>query len=217
VNSCAHYYDAPNVNGLDINAVALKQAKAVGRLVPGGERALLHEANVFEFAPGQRFTVVNSLGVLHHTSDCHAAIRRVIQWIQPGGYLHLGLYHSFGRKPFLDHFREMRDRGASDGRLFEEFKRLNPQISDLTHLQSWFRDQVQHPHETQHTYEEIETLLREEGCVIEATSLNKFKRLPALSELQRLERNCERDSKRALYRDGRYYPGFFVVWARRTS
>jgi hypothetical protein len=92
---------------------------------------------------------------------------------------------------------------------------LNPDISDETHLRSWFRDQVLHPHETQHTYEEISDVLREEGCVIEATSFNRFKRLPSLAKVTQLERRCERTSLDALCKKGRYYPGFFVVWARR--
>jgi 2-polyprenyl-3-methyl-5-hydroxy-6-metoxy-1,4-benzoquinol methylase len=86
------------------------------------------EANLFDFQPEQPFTVVNSLGVLHHTPDCHAAIRQVLKWVAPGGYLHLGLYHLYGRKPFLDHFAGLRAGGASEAELYYEFKKLNPNI-----------------------------------------------------------------------------------------
>jgi hypothetical protein len=129
----------------------------------------------------------------------------------------LGLYHHYGRKPFLDHFTKLRDGGAPEDVLFAEFRRLNPNITDETHLLSWFRDQVLHPHETQHTYEEIEEFLRSEGFTVEATSINDFKRLPPRSDVINMERAMEPISKRALHAKGRYFPGFFVVWARRTA
>ena len=112
VNSCAHYYGA-TATGVDLNPVALRQARSVARLMPGCEHVEFVEANIFEFQPPTGFDIVNSLGVLHHTPDCHAAVRRVVDWIEPGGYLHLGLYHEFGRRAFLDHFRERIDRGWS--------------------------------------------------------------------------------------------------------
>jgi predicted NodU family carbamoyl transferase/2-polyprenyl-3-methyl-5-hydroxy-6-metoxy-1,4-benzoquinol methylase len=214
-NSCAHFYDA-SVTALDLNPVALRQAKSVARLIPQAGTAEFVESNVFEFEPRQRYALVNSLGVLHHTPDCHGAIRRVIDWIEPGGYLHLGLYHRYGRKPFLEHFKQLIDQGHTEEALYAEFKRLNWHISDETHLRSWFRDQVIHPHESQHTYEEIEALLRNEGCVVKAVSFNRFKRLPPVEQIIELERRCEQASLDALHKKHCYYPGFFVVWAQRT-
>jgi carbamoyltransferase len=216
VNSCRHFYDT-TVLGVDMNPVVLKQARSVARLMPESDGVAFVEADVFEFEPDEPFDVVNSLGVLHHTPDCHQAIRRVLEWIAPGGYLHLGLYHHYGRKPFLDHFASLQANGAADSRLYDEFKRLNPNISDETHLLSWFRDQVLHPHETQHTYEEIQALLRSEGFRVEATSINHFKPMPSLDRLIELERRQEQASKDALYKKGQYAPGFFVVWARREQ
>ena len=216
VNSCSHFYEATAM-GMDLNSSVLHQARSVARLMIGCEEAKFIAANVFEFDPGRRFDVVNSLGVLHHTPDCHAAIRRVLRWVAPGGYLHLGLYHLYGRKPFLDHFAELQSEGASEAQLYDEFKRLNAEISDETHMLSWFRDQVLHPHETQHTYEEIAELLQSEDFVVESTSINRFKRLPKLERLIEMERRFEQASRVALYRKRRYYPGFFVVWARREA
>jgi carbamoyltransferase len=214
VNSCAHFYGA-SVIGLDLNPRVLKQARSVARLMRGCEKTEFFEADLFDFEPEQPFDVVNSLGVLHHTPDCHAAIRRVLGWVAPEGYLHLGLYHLHGRKPFLDHFAKLRAEGASKEQLCAEFSRLNPDITDTTHMMSWFRDQVLHPHETQHTYEEIQRLLASEGFVVEAASINGFRRLPTLERAITLERRFEAASEVAL-RKGRYYPGFFVVWARRA-
>ena len=214
VNSSAYFYDA-RVRGIDLNKLVLKQARSVARLM-GCREADFFDANVFDYDPGATFDVVNSLGVLHHTPDCHAAIRRVLNWVGPGGHLHLGLYHSYGRRPFLEHFRNMQEAGASESELLAEFAALNPEITDETHMISWFRDQVLHPHETQHSYEEIHTLLEDEGFLVEATSINGFKPMPSLTKLIELEKRLERTSKVALARRRRYFPGFFVVWARRA-
>ena len=94
VNSCAHYYGAASQAGIDLNPVALRQARSVARLMEGCENVEFIEANVFEFEPDVPLSeLVNSLGVLHHTPDCHGAVRRVVEWIEPGGWLQLGLYH----------------------------------------------------------------------------------------------------------------------------
>ena len=214
VNSCAHFYDA-TVCGIDLNPRVLKQARSVARLMRGCESVEFIEANVFEFQPDHSFDVVNSLGVLHHTPDCHAAIRRVLDWVAPNGYLHLGLYHLPGRTPFLEHFAKLRADGASEDQLYEEFAQLNPSITDDTHMLSWFRDQVLHPHESQHTFEEIQRLLKQHDFIVERTSINNFKPLPSLEKIVELESRFVAASKAALYRKRRYYPGFFVVWARR--
>jgi SAM-dependent methyltransferase len=214
VNSCAHFYGA-SVIGIDLNPRVLRQARSVARLMRGCEEVQFLEGNIFEYQPDQQFDVVNSLGVLHHMPDCHAAIRRVLGWVAPGGYLHLGLYHLYGRTPFLDHFAKLRADGASEGQLYEEFRQLNPSITDEAHMLSWFRDQVLHPHESQHTFEEIQPLLASEGFIVEATSINRFKPIPSFETIVKLEHGFTAASKDALYRRRRYYPGFFVVWARR--
>ena len=214
VNSCAHFYGA-SVVGVDLNPQVLRQARSVARLMDGCEENKFIAVDLFEYEPDRPFDVVNSLGVLHHTPDCHAAVRRVLGWVAPGGYVHLGLYHLYGRKPFLDHFKKLQADGASEEQLYQEFTQLNANITDETHMLSWFRDQVLHPHETQHTYEEIRRLLAAEGFVVEATSINNFKGLPSLENAIQLERRLAETSKVALYRKCRYYPGFFVVWARR--
>ena len=176
VNSSTFFYDA-RARGIDLNKLVLKQARSVARLM-GSREADFYDASVFDYKPGTTFDVVNSLGVLHHTPDCHGAIRRVLDWVAPDGFLHLGLYHSYGRRPFLQHFDKLREAGASEQELYEEFAALNPEITDATHMLSWFRDQVLHPHETQHSYEEIEALLNEEGFVVERTSINGFTPMP---------------------------------------
>ena len=58
-------------------------------------------------------------------------------------------------------------------------------------------------------------MLESQGCVVEATSINEFRRLPPLERLLEMEQKLEETSRTTLYQKGRYYPGFFVVWAKR--
>jgi len=214
-NSIATHYNL-NVVGVDINPVVLKQARAVSRMLPNIERTSFKQANIFEFDPHASFDVVNSLGVLHHTYDCHAAIRRCLSWVKEGGYVHLGLYHHYGRKPFLDYFKKLQNDGASGSNLYEAFAKLNPDITDPTHMMSWFRDQVLHPHETQHTYEEIYPILESCGFEIKKTNINHFKDIRHHNLIINLEKKMEQISVDALERRKRYYPGFFTIWAEKT-
>jgi len=216
VNSCAHYYQH-SVVGIEVNPVALQQARSVARLFPDPSKTQWRETDLFKYRPDRTFEVVNSLGVLHHTPDCQAAIEKCLEWVKEGGYLHLGLYHSYGRKPFLEHFAKLRRSGASVSALYEEFTRLNPNITDKTHMMSWFRDQVLHPHETQHTYEEIAPLLESKGFKIEATSINHFKSISGLDTMRKLEKGLEDYARRQLVKKNRYFPGFFILWARKKN
>jgi len=212
VNSCAHFYER-RVTGFDFNRVAVDQARGVARLMKRADRIDVFVGDVFEVELDARFDVVNSIGVLHHTADCHKAIRRALRWLRPGGHLHLGLYHDRGRRPFLDHFRAMQERGASVEELFEAFERLEFPAEDRVHLYSWFRDQVLHPHETQHGFAEIAGLLEEEGLRVLSSSLSGFKPVPAADEMTRLERDFGKLGERRLA-EGRYFPGFFTLLAQ---
>ena len=215
VNSCSVYYPKNRYTGLEINPKAVKQAESVSRVL-GSSNADFVRADLFDYAPGRKFKVVNSLGVLHHTYDCHRAIRQCVDWIEEGGYLHLGLYHLYGRRPFLRHFRSMQEKGANEETLFAEFKNMNPDMDDPTHLRSWFRDQVMHPHETQHTFEEIHALLDSLGLKTLSTSINRFGKIGSVEELVRMEKSYEAYSVRMLLKK-RYFPGFFTVWARKDK
>ncbi len=214
-NSCAHYYKH-KVTGLDFNPVAVEQAKSVAILMNDPERIQFQVGDIFEINFEERFDVINSLGVLHHTKDCHEAIRKSLRFLKPGGYFHVGLYHDYSRRPFLDYFKEMQSRDASVEEMFQEFSLLEFPTRDETHLYSWFRDQVLHPNETQHTFEEISELLESEGLIVESTSINGFKPVTSRSAVIAAEKL---HTKRAIakLKAKKYIPGFFTVLARLPS
>src|SRR5438045_1086266 len=73
-NSLAYHHDAV-VTGLDFNPVAVERARAVAGAMKLSTTFAV--GDLFQFQPHAPFDLVVSLGVLHHTDNCVAAVRRV--------------------------------------------------------------------------------------------------------------------------------------------
>jgi 2-polyprenyl-3-methyl-5-hydroxy-6-metoxy-1,4-benzoquinol methylase len=203
------------VTGVDFNPTAIAFAQEVARNL--GVDTTFAVANLFTYSPDKRYDVIVSIGALHHTGDCHGVIRRIAaDLLAPGGHFFIGLYHHHGRAPFLAHFETMREQGADEAALFNAYRRLHPNINDETHLQSWFRDQVLHPHETQHTLAEMLPVLHDAGLELTATSLNSFEPIDDLPALLASEVEQRAVATRRL-KEGRYFPGFFLLLAKSRA
>lgn len=213
-NCMAHYHGA-DVTGIDFNATVIEYAQHISDAMGLTSRFLT--SDLFLYSPDTLYDAVVSLGVLHHTGDHEKAIRKICQeCVKPGGHFLLGLYHWYGRRPFLQHFERLRLNGASDDDLFAEYRRLHSNLTDETHLRSWFRDQVLHPHETQHTLLEISQVLASVDMQIVSTSINRFDDIEDMQELFEREKQLEAVSRERLA-SGTYFPGFFIVLARRAE
>jgi len=202
------------VTSIDFNQVAIDTAqKAADSL---GLNVKYEVADLFKFEPKEKFDICISLGVLHHTNNCIAAIQRCVEnYVKPGGYFYVGLYHLYGRRPFLQHFEKLAASGASEGDLLKEYSRLSNVKTDDTHLYSWFRDQVLHPHETQHTLKEITEVCANLGAKLVSTSINQFKNFKSESELFEQELAYEAVSHQRIS-EGKYFPGFFTALYRKN-
>lgn len=215
--SAAYWHRCAAV-GLDFNPIAIARAKEVARVL--GVDVAFEVGDLFSFIPRERFSLVTSLGVLHHTDDCLGALAHIANSIVAAdGRMFIGLYHAFGRRPFLSHFAKLRSAGASMDDLYAEFARLRGGTAaqqEETFLRSWFRDQVLHPHETQHTLAEVLPVLDSLGFELESTSINRFAALPDRSKLMAEEKALEERAQAALA-EGSYFPGFFVFMARRRA
>lgn len=217
VNSAAYHHGCP-AHGIDFNPIAIERARDVARAL--GVHVQFEVADLFECRPARRFSLVTSIGVLHHTDDCLGGLAHIAASIvDTDGRMFIGLYHAFARRPFLSHFARLKSQGADVEELYAEFCRLRgggdpPQ--DETYARSWFRDQVLHPHETQHTLKEILPLLDDLGFELESTSINRFGPMVERSRLFAEEELLEEAARTAL-EQGRYLPGFFVFMARRRS
>ena len=212
-NSISHHCGC-SVTGIDINSVAVERARQVAQAL--GLSTEFQVADLFVYAPRERFDLVVSLGVLHHTNDCPAAVRRVCEFVKPGGHVFIGLYHKYGRQPFLNHFREMRKQGASEEVMRARYKELHSGLHDDTLLQSWFRDQVLHPHETQHTLKEMAPIIMDASMKLVSTSINRFAPMGSLERLYIEERKQRAIAEQRL-KQNQYFAGFFVFLASKTG
>jgi len=111
--------------------------------------------------PEGTFDIVISNGVLHHTSDPELGFRTLVPLAKRGGYVIIGLYNKYGRlttdlRRFL--FRLSGDRFLGlDPRLRKEKK------IGAVRRRTWFRDQYKNPHESKHTFGEVQRWFRESG------------------------------------------------------
>jgi 2-polyprenyl-3-methyl-5-hydroxy-6-metoxy-1,4-benzoquinol methylase len=145
-HSLAYHHDTV-VTGIDLNPVAIQRARAVAAAL--NLSTTFTACDLFLYEPPERFGLVISLGGLHHTKNCMAALRRVCaRFVQPGGHVMIGLDHAYGRKPLLDHFQAMKDRGATEAEMLDRYRQLHSQIKDEAMLVSWFRDTP--PRDTAH-------------------------------------------------------------------
>jgi len=213
-NSIAHHYKC-DVTAIDFNEKALQHAKKTAAAL--GINTHYITADLFSFQPAHPAPdLVISIGVLHHTYDCAKAIRLICQkHIKRNGFFFLGLYHRYGRKPFLNYFNSAQKNGASEEKLFSMYKEIHKEITDELLLRSWFRDQVLHPHETQHTLLEVAQIAKEESLEIISTSINHFKKSNNLEDLFEIEKSYEELSKQRL-KERKYFPGFFLCLLKKN-
>ncbi len=212
-NSISYLYKAP-VTGIDFNPTAIETAQSVARILKLDTNFLVRD--LFAYEPDSPFDTVVSFGVLHHTNNCEFGIRQCSEvFVKPGGHVVIGLYHKYGRQPFLDYFEEMKRSGVSEEEMFQKYCLLHSSMKDKTQLYSWFRDQVLNPHETQHTLKEVLPILKSSGMELIATSINRFQAIPSIEFLLEEEKKYKDIALQKL-KENRYFPGFFVFAARKS-
>jgi len=111
------------------------------------------QMNLFRpsFSPGS-FDVVLCNGVLLTTLDPEAGFASIARLVKPGGHIVIGLYNRYGR--FFTNvrrviFRITGGRGQWLDPYLRSFK-LDPEKR-----RAWYRDQYEHPHETQHSFGDV--------------------------------------------------------------
>tara|TARA_B100001540_G_C15776741_1_gene629030 strand:- start:3 stop:854 length:852 start_codon:yes stop_codon:yes gene_type:complete len=216
VNSISYFQKNINVTGVDFNPVALTFAKKIKEKLKLNSNFI--EKDLFTINFKKQFFLISSLGVLHHTNNCHEAIKVLLQ--QESKYVLIGLYHKYGRKAFLDHFQNLKENFLKtkkknfEQELFEEYKKLDKRSQNETHLKSWFKDQVLHPYETQHTFEELISIFDENKYKIYSTSLNRFSNFKSYNEIINVEKDWYQYGKDQLIKN-HYFPGFFIILAKK--
>ncbi len=212
-STIAHRYSIP-VTGVDFAAPAIRRSHERAKALGVGGLTRFELADLFTYRAGGQFDLVVTEGVLHHTYSAREAFARVREFVAPGKYLHLGLYHRYGRAPFRDHLRQILERAGEEA-AFREYSALDSmRRGDAVQLRSWFRDQVLHPHESSHTLREVTEWLSDANCELVTTSLNGFREFERLDGLFALEERCGEFAREATHVTRRYYPGFFTVLAQ---
>jgi ubiquinone/menaquinone biosynthesis C-methylase UbiE len=210
----AHYYGC-EVTAIDFNSKAIERAIAVRDRL--GLDIDFSVQDLFTYQPESQFDLVISSGVLHCTHDCMGALRRLCRvFVREGGYLYIGLYHSYGRKAFSEFVENMKRSGLSEDAMFDKYAAIQTRRQDPLVLMSWFRDQVLHPHESHHTLKEVCTNMQKEKCDLVSTSITGFSAADDLSQLFELEKSYEELGRQKL-RQNEYYSGFFRVLARKQG
>jgi len=213
-NAMAYHHGA-KVRAIDFNPVVIDRAREVSALVSSNVDFYVGDLFLYEPNPSADLTI--SVGVLHHTNDCLGAIKRVFKtYTASGGHSFIGLYHKHGRKPFLDHFADLKSRGFSEDDMLARYEELDSRHTDKTNLRSWFRDQVLHPHETQHTLAEMLPIFEECNVELISTSINRFQRIESVDDLLEQEIGLEKTGAEWLAKN-MYFPGFFVFLVKRKT
>lgn len=209
VNSLSyHHNDKLRVVGIDYNSLVIDYAKKIkAKLNLNSE---FYVSDLFSINEKKKYDLVISLGVLHHTNNCHEAINKLLKLTKDNSHLFIGLYHKYSREPFLKHFQKMKN--LTEEEKFKEYKKLH-KIKDEKKLYSWFRDQVLHPHETQHTFEEIHNFFSNTKFKIISTSINNFEQIKNYEEIFEKEKKLKDYSEKKLANQ-EYFPGFFIVCAK---
>ncbi len=101
----------------------------------------------------ESFDVVISNGVLHHTGDPYGGFRSILRCLKPGGFVIIGLYNTFGR--LTTDFRRLVFRLSGDRLQFLD-PRLRRHLRDPQRRAAWFKDQYKHPHESKHSFGEVQ-------------------------------------------------------------
>jgi len=215
INGLAYHNNAFGL-GVDFNKKAVKISNKVSNKLNLNTRFI--EEDIFSFAKKSetRFKTIISFGALHHTEDCHEAIKLIVEnLLEKDGVLILGLYHSYERKPFLDYFNHLKQTGLSNKKLFNYYKKLKHKnfiTKDKSLIKSIFNDQVLHPHETQHSFVEIKELLENLDCTVIKTSINNYKDIVGDEDWNSIEniilKNAQVDIDNFIFN-----PGLFTIKA----
>lgn len=214
-NSIAYHYEV-KVKAIDMSEKAVERAKTVTERLNLSELIEYSVADLFSYEDKEKYDLVSSLGVLHHTHDCKEAFLYISKFVKPSKYIYIGLYHLYGRKVFLEFLRNHYDKYGGDS-AYRLFMELNPQITDLTYGKSWFRDQVMNPHETLHTLQEVIEWFKIAGFKLLNTSINKFKPFNNIEDLISLEKTFSDVSYQRNVIEKSFYPGFFTVLGKKIE
>ena len=208
------------VVGTDLCLNSLKMATAFKKK-NDLDRAHFLQMNLFRpaFKPGS-FDLVISNGVLHHTSDPFLGFKSIATLVRPGGYILIGLYHTYGR--LATDIRRFVFNATNDSMLFLDRHASDNNVS-AQKRRAWFMDQYKNPHESKHTVGEVIRWLESIGfefvhAIPKTVPFTELREDEKLFKPERLGSTFERlmvnlGQMITGHREG----GFFITIARRPK
>ena len=216
VNGLAYHHKIKGL-GIDINPNAISMGKNVSNKLKLSSK--FENIDLFNFKTNLKFDMITSYGVLHHTKDCHEAVKYISKFLKNDGVLMLGLYNKKARGPFLDYFNKLKNQGFSENYIkgiYSEFSYNNLYKGDSSMLESIFYDQVYSPYETQHSFIEIRDLLQSIGYTVVLTSINDYRHIDNTEDWESLENSLYISAKENISSKSLDF-GFFTIIAKKSS
>lgn len=205
-NSLAYWYDIA-VTAVDFNQIAIAEAQKTAELL--NVNVKFECADLFKYQCEPKDIVISN-GVLHHTGNVGGGIEKCIELTKKNGKVFIGLYHKYGRAPFLDYFKQLKEQNDDEDFLLSKYMELDKRHKDKVQAKSWFLDQVLHPYETQHTLKEVVDIFINKNVKLLGTSINQYRKFNDIEELYQEEYKLY--DKGMEYLDKKeYFPGFFYV------
>ena len=101
------------------------------------------------------FDFVWCSGVLHHTKDPFLGFKIIQKSLKPNGYILIGLYNKYGR--FRTFVRQILYKifGRNLIMFMDPYLRSLNKKTSQRKINSWIRDQYEHPVEQSHTFDEV--------------------------------------------------------------
>jgi len=210
VNNIGYYYKSKLITGIDFNPAAIKFASEVSTKLNLNNKFEIQDLFTFD---QKGFDLILSMGVLHHTNNCLGALDHICKLGSKKSNIYVGLYHKFGRRPFLDFVNSIKH--LNEKQKFKKYQEMH-KLTDEVHLKSWFRDQVLHPHETQHTLQEVLEIFNKNNYVFMGTSINHFSQGDSIEKILQEEKKLL-DYASEKIKNKIYYPGFFFVRGEKNE
>ena len=188
----ASRFSNSDVTAVDLSLSSLAYAKRKTDELGFSNIDYLHADILHLHQLGKEFDIVESAGVLHHMDEPMAGWRILVDLLNPGGLMKIGLYSELARQHIVDVRKEIASLGigtsATEIRNFRELS-TESEIHDVKQLSTFsdffslseFRDLVFHVQEHRFTLPQIKNSLDELGlqfCGFENNdSISNFREL----------------------------------------
>ncbi len=141
------------VKGIDLSNSSIAKARAFAEKMKA-KKIEFEQADLFEYSSAERFDIVFSLGVLHHTQSAKKSFEKIVGFCKPNGFVCIGLYNKFGRiRHRIKRVLLKILAGNNVEKRMELAKKLFPVVREKD--AAWLADKFGQLHESYHSVSEV--------------------------------------------------------------